>query len=134
MAGYDTYYHHTDKDSAAKILESQKILQSEEKHGDAVKGDGAYLNQLGPSTSKYAVAKNNFDGCTQQWKDKIQDGKADVVFEMKLPKERVQDHSSELGRDIHRHHGNINFSEVKDLKVYLKTGDKAYTTFEPKRE
>ena len=115
-------------------MESQKILQSEKKHGDAVKGDGAYLTQLGPSNSKHAVAKNNFDGRTNQWEGKIQDGKTDVVIEMKLPKERVQDHSRELGRDVHLYPGSINFSEVKDLKVHVKTGDKAYTTLEPKRK
>ena len=64
----------------------------------------------------------------------IQDGKTDVVFEMKLPKERVQDHSRELNRNVHLHPGNINFSEVKDLKIHVKTGDKVYTTLEPKRK
>ena len=117
-----------------KILESQQILQSESKLGDAVKGDGTYLTQLGPSNSKHAVAINNFDGYTKQWEGKIQDGKTDVVFEMKLPKDKVQDHSRELNRDVHLHRGNINFSEVKDLKVHVKTGDKAYTTVEPKRK
>ena len=53
---------------------------------------------------------------------------------MKLSKDKVQDHSRELKRDVHLHPGNINFSEVKDLKVHVKTGDKAYTTFEPKRK
>ena len=117
-----------------KIVESQKILQSKEKHGDAVKGDGTYLTQLGPSNSKHAVAKNNLDGYTKQWEGKIQDGKTDVVFEMKLPKERVQDHSRELKRDVHLYPGNINFSQVKDLKIHVKTGDKAYKTLEPKKK
>lgn len=134
MAGYDTYYHHTDKYSAGKIIQSQQIRQSEVKHGDAVKGDGAYLTQLGPSNSKHAVAKNNFDGYTNQWQGKMQEGKTDVVFEMKLPKERVQDHSYELNRDVHLHPGNIHFSEVKDLKVHVKTGEKAYTTLRQKRK
>jgi hypothetical protein len=97
-------------------------------------GDGTYLTQLSPFNSKHAVAKNNFDGYTKQWEGNIQDGKTDVVFEMKLPKERVQDHSRELNRNVHLHPGNINFSEVKDLKIHVKTGDKVYTTLEPKRK
>ena len=88
MAGYDTYYHHTDPNSAVKIMESQKIRQSKVKHGDAVKGDGAYLTKLGPSNSKHEVAKNNFDGYTNQWQGKMKEGKTDVVFEMKLPKKK----------------------------------------------
>ena len=134
MAGYDTYYHHTDPNSAVKIMESQKIRQSKVKHGDAVKGDGAYLTKLGPSNSKHEVAKNNFDGYTNQWQGKMKEGKTDVVFEMKLPKKKVQDHSRELKRDVHLHHGTIHFSKVKDLKIHLKTGDKAYRTFKPKRK
>ena len=134
MAGYDTYYHHTDPNSAVKIIESQKIRQSKVKHGDAVKGDGAYLTKLGPSNSKHEVAKNNFDGYTNQWQGKMKEGKTDVVFEMKLPKKKVQDHSRELKRDVHLHDGTIHFSKVKDLKIHLKTGDKAYRTFKPKRK
>ena len=111
-------------------MESHKILQSEVMHGDAVKGDGAYLTKLGPSNSKHEAATNNFDGRTKQWENKIQDGKTDVVFEMKLSKDKVQDHSRELKRDVHLHPGNINFSEVKDLKVHVKTGDKTYKTLE----
>ena len=79
------------------------------------------------------MAENNSDGLTKHWEAKIQDRKTDVVFEMKLPKERVQDHSRELKRDIHLYPGNINFSEVEDLKVHVKTGDKAYKTLELQR-
>ena len=111
-----------------KILETQQILQSEVKHGDAVVGNGAYLTQLGPSNAKHEVAKNNFDGLMKQWKGKVQNGKTDVVFEMKLPKDKIQDHSRELKRDVHLHPGNINLSEVKDLKVHVRTGDKDFTT------
>jgi hypothetical protein len=49
---------------------------------------------------------------------------------MKLSKDKVQDHSRELKRGVHLHPGNINFSEVKDLKVHVKTGDKTYKTLE----
>ena len=80
------------------------------------------------------VAKNNFDGYTKQWEDKIKDGKTDVVFEMTLPKDKVQDHSTELNRDVHLHPGDINLSEVKDVKVHVKTGDKTYKTLEPKKK
>jgi hypothetical protein len=80
------------------------------------------------------VAKNNYDGLTKQWEDKIQDGKTDIVFEMTLPKDKVQNHSTELKRDVHLHPGNIKFSEVKDLKVHLKTGDKTYKTLEPTKK
>ena len=72
--------------------------------------------------------------CTKQWENKIQDAETDVVFEMKLSKDKVQGHSRELKRGVHLHPGNINCSEVKDLKVHVKTGDKAYTTFEQKRK
>jgi hypothetical protein len=57
-----------------------------------------------------------------------------VVFEMTLPKDKVQDHSTELNRDVHLHPGDINLSEVKDVKVHVKTGDKTYKTLEPKKK
>ena len=80
------------------------------------------------------VAKNNFDGYTKQWEDKIKDGKTDVVFEMTLPKHKVQNHSTVLKRDVYLHPGNINLSEVKDVKIHVKTGDKTYKTLEPKKK
>ena len=94
-------------------------------HGDAVKGDGAYLTKLGPSNSKHEAAKSNFDGVRSNGKIKFK-----IVFEMKLSKDKVQDHSRELKRDGHLHPGNINFSEVKDIKVHVKTGDKTCKTLE----
>jgi hypothetical protein len=68
----------------------------------------AYLTKLGPSNSKHSVAKNNFDGYRKRWNRKIKDGKTDVVFEMKLPKKKVQNHSRELKRDVHLHRGTFN--------------------------
>ena len=91
-------------------------------------GNGIYLTQFGPSISKDDVAKNNFDGLTKNWEDKIKDGKTDVVFEMTLPKHKVQNHSTVLKRDVYLHRGNINLSKVKDVKIHVKTGDKTYKT------
>ena len=85
------YYHHTDEDSARQILDARKIIPSEKINGDAVVGNGVYLNQLGPSNSRSVVAKHNFDGSTTQYKNKIQDGKVDVAIEMQLPNDKVQD-------------------------------------------
>ena len=111
---------------------SRNIKQSEAKHGDAILGDGTYFtHDLGPSNSRHAVAKNNFDGDTTYWESKLQGGKTDIVFEMKLPKDKVQDHSSELKRDVHLHPGSINLNKVKDLKMHIRTGDKAYKTLGP---
>ena len=105
-----------------------QILSSQVINGDAVMGTGTYLTKLGPSYPRHVVAKNNYDGFTMQWQSKIQAGKTDACFEMKLPKDKVQDHSSELTRDVYLYPGNINLSEFKDLKVHIKTGDTIYIT------
>ena len=109
-----------------KILQSQTILQSEVKHGDAKYGNGAYLTKFGPSVSKHDVAKNNYDGQPTYWKSKSSDGKTDTSFEMKFPKDTIQATKSE--RDVHVHPGNINLKEVKDLKLHMRIGDKHYET------
>lgn len=57
-----------------KILESKTILQSEKKNGDAVVGDGTYLTKLGPSHSMQKIAKNNYDGTTANYQDKVNSG------------------------------------------------------------
>ncbi|VDI10717.1 Hypothetical predicted protein, partial [Mytilus galloprovincialis] len=89
-----TYYHHTDKASLGKILESGKILKSEEKNGDAVGGDGTYLTKMGPSYSRTKIAKNNYDGRTARfYEDKVDSGKTDVAIEFKMAKGTVHDHS-----------------------------------------
>ena len=97
------------------IVETRQILQSENEHGDAVMGNGVYLTKLGPLNTRYKVAKNNFDGLLKQWKDKVQDGKTEIVFEMKLPKDKVQNHTNTLNRDVYLHPGNIYFIEVRDV-------------------
>lgn len=112
------------------IVETRQILQSENEHGDAVMGNGVYLTKLGPVIPKHVVAKNNFDGFIKQWKDKIQDGKTTIVLEMKLPKDKVQNHTDTLKRNVYLHPGNIYLSEVKDLKIHVRRGDTDFTTIE----
>lgn len=130
----DTYYHHTDKASAKQILESGKILKSEEKYGDAVGGDGTYLTKLGPSHSKHTIAKNNYDGTTARfYEDKVNSGKTDVAIEFKMAKGTVHDHSKDLKRDVHRYPDNVDLKKVTDLKFHVR-GDKGLHTFEPQKK
>jgi hypothetical protein len=110
-------------------MNSKTILPSPDIHGDAVMGKGAYLTKLDPTNSRPDVAKNNYDN--NLWESKLQDGKVNVCFEMKLPKILVQDCSLQLGRDVHLHPGIINLSQVKDMKVYYFTSDTTYKTIFP---
>lgn len=119
--GYDTYYHYTDLISASRILLSKKILPSQNMHGDAVMGEGAYLTKFDPSYSRSLAAKNNYGYSLGE--SKLQDGSTNVCFEMKLPKYRVRDGLVQLKRNIHLHREIINLSEVKGLKVYFFTSD-----------
>lgn len=130
----DTYYHHTDRESMKKILESGKILKSEKKNGDAVGGDGTYLTKMGPSHSKEKIAKNNYDGATARfYEDKVKTGKTDVAIEFKMAKGTVHDHSKDLKRDVHRYPDNVDLKKVTDLKVHVR-GDKGLQTFEAKQK
>lgn len=114
-----------------KILQSQTILESDGKHGDAIRGPGTYVTKYGPSISQDEVAKNNFDGSAKYWESKKQDGKTQAIFQMQLPKDKVQDFSSELNRNVHVHRGNINLKEAKDVKLHMRTGDKYCQTLKP---
>ena len=127
LDGYDTYYHYTDLTSASRILLSKMILPSQDILNDAVMGEGAYLTKLDPSFSRPDVAKNNYDH--NLWESKLQDGKVDVSFEMKLPK--ILDCSCQLDRDVHLHPGIINLSQVKGIKVHFFTSDMTYKTMVP---
>lgn len=111
-------------------METRQILQSEIKHGDAVMGNGVYLTKLGPLNTRHEVAKNNFDGWLKRWKDKVKDGKTEIVFEMKLPKDKVKNYTKILKRNVYLHPGNIYFIEVRDPKVHVRTDDTDFITEE----
>ena len=117
------YYHYTDIPSAVRIGFSQKIRQSEDKHGDAIMGSGTYLTQLGPSNSKLEVAKNNYDTNPQFYERKIQQGKTDACIEVVLPKNEVEVYSGKSQRDVHRYPGSIDLTKVKNKKSWIKTGE-----------
>ena len=60
----DVYYHYTTPESAAAILRTGVIKKSTKKvrRFDARHGDGVYLTQIPPTTPKYWIAFNNYDG------------------------------------------------------------------------
>jgi hypothetical protein len=69
------------------ILQSGRIIQSDPSQGDAAFGPGTYLTINGPDKSRIEVARNNNDDMTKQfYKIKIQEGKTDVVIEVKEKK------------------------------------------------
>ena len=130
VSGRTTFYHHTDRDSAEKILSSGKIRQSNPKstNDDAVFGPGTYGTKLGPDVSKDAVARNNYDGMTRYWESKRD--KADVAFEFKVTTSKVEDHSTP-GRSVLKHKGDIKLTDVKDLKVHVRDDKGGYQTYKP---
>lgn len=74
--------------------------------------------------------RNNYDGMRSFHTQKLNDGKADVAIEVKLPKAKVEDCSGD-GRDVHRYKGDVNLkgSDVKDLKVHVVGDDGKVQTF-----
>ncbi|XP_076106046.1 uncharacterized protein LOC143074498 [Mytilus galloprovincialis] len=130
----ETYYHHTDKASLKKILETGKILKSEKKIGDAAGGDGTYLTKMGPSYSRTKIAKNNYDGLTARfYEDKVDSGKTDVAIEFQMARGTVHDHSKDLKRDVHRYPDNVDLKNVTGLKVHVRNGEGIHT-FEPQKK
>ncbi|XP_060601428.1 uncharacterized protein LOC132754756 [Ruditapes philippinarum] len=120
---HDTYYHHTDRDSARKILQSGYIKQSDPKQGDAAFGPGTYLTKNGPDKSRSEVARNNYDGITKQfYESKIKEGKVDVAIEVKVPKGTVQPCPAS-GRDVHLYKGDLKLSDVKEVNVHVRGND-----------
>ena len=85
-----TLYHYTDKDGAKGIASSGKIWQSEFPK-DAVYGNGTYLTDMSPNKySKQQIAKNLWDGSSNQVKQVIQSGKTDYVIPVKIPQNQVK--------------------------------------------
>lgn len=110
-------YHHTDTESAKKIIESGHIIPSDPKYGDAIAGKGTYVNSLGPSVSKSVVLKNNYDGMIP-----IDQRKADVVFELQVPKERVQ--AVKTSRNVLKVIGSIKLDS--NTRIHDRTTGKTY--------
>jgi len=60
----DVYYHYTTPQSAESIIRSGVIKMSTKKakRRDARHGSGVYLTQVPPTTPRYWIAFNNYDG------------------------------------------------------------------------
>ena len=131
VSDYSTYYHHTDRDSAKKILESGKILQSvqQSKNDDAAHGDGTYLTKIGASASRIDVAKNNYDGTTNYYQSKK--SKADVAIEVKVSNSKVQNYSTP-DRSVYKYDGDLDLKDAQELKVHVRDKKGGYQTFTPK--
>jgi len=63
----EVYYHYTTPESATAIMKGGKIRKSTKKakRRDARYGDGVYLTQIPPSTTKLWIAFNNYDGLSK---------------------------------------------------------------------
>jgi len=66
----EVYYHYTTPNSAADIIVSKVIRKSTKAvkakdRDDARYGSGVYLTQIPPTTSKFLIAFNNYDGRTE---------------------------------------------------------------------
>jgi len=60
----EVYYHYTSPQSALAIMRTGVIRKSTKKarRPDARYGDGVYLTRVPPTTPKYWIAFNNYDG------------------------------------------------------------------------
>jgi len=60
----EVYYHYTNPQSALSITRTGVIRKSTKKARrlDARHGDGVYLTRVPPTTPKYWIAFNNYDG------------------------------------------------------------------------
>ncbi|XP_033738507.1 uncharacterized protein LOC117326032 [Pecten maximus] len=125
-----TYYHHTTKDGAAKILQSGYIKQSTDTKTDAKHGPGTYLTRMGPDKSQKDIAKNNYDGLNNQFADKmLRDGKTDVTIAIDLPSTKVT--RAKSPRDIYVSPGDVTIND-KNPRVYVRDKDGKAREFKPK--
>ena len=77
---------------------------------------------MGPSSSPSEVAQNNYDGKKSTWERKVDQGKTDVVFAVKLPKESVRPCNAR-GRDVHLYEGDLKLDTAKEVDVYVRGKD-----------
>ena len=124
VSGHTTLYHHTDKDSAAQILESGIIYQSvaHSWHDDAAHGDGTYLTKIGPDASRSSVIRNNYDG---NWKNKK--SKAAVAIEVTVPKRKVENYSTS-DRSVYKYKGDLDLEDAKSVKFHVRDDMGGYQT------
>jgi len=61
----ETLWHYTDEAGAQGIAESGVINQSTKPY-DAKYGDGTYATKVPPSSSRRAIAENNYDNKTDK--------------------------------------------------------------------
>ena len=75
------YYHYTTPQSAQEILRTGMIKKSttKAKSRDAVYGEGVYLTQIPPTTQRYLIALNNYDGAIQFINQNIADGEHALI-------------------------------------------------------
>ncbi|KAH3869197.1 hypothetical protein DPMN_032358 [Dreissena polymorpha] len=111
MAGLQILYHHTDQQSARKILKTKKILRSRGGDGNAFYGEGAYLTSIGPYASPLQVAKNNYDGSSFYYERKLT--QTEVIFKLEVKAIKCSEE-----RDIYRTAGDIPMS--KCLTIFVR--------------
>ncbi|XP_060581726.1 uncharacterized protein LOC132738277 [Ruditapes philippinarum] len=107
-------YHHTDSDSAALIIKHGYIKKSGGGR-DAVYGDGVYLTEIGPSSSRSIVAKNNYDDKKRGWEKKIEEGKTEVAIKIKIKRSKVK--LCPGNRNVYLYKGDLYLSDVEEWDV-----------------
>ena len=75
-----TFYHYTTPASASAIIRSEVIRKSaknaKRRRDGARYGSGVYLTKIPPTTAKYWIAFNNYDGMTPAVERLIASGKS----------------------------------------------------------
>ncbi|XP_033729286.1 uncharacterized protein LOC117318406 [Pecten maximus] len=128
--GKKTYYRHTTKDGAAKILQSGYIKQSTDTKTDAAYGPGTHLTRMGPDKSQSDIAKNNYDGVNNRFADiMMKEGQTDVAIAIDLPSTKVTKANSD--RDMYVSPGDVTIKD-KNPRVYVRDKDGKAQEFKPK--
>lgn len=101
----EVYYHYTNPDSAIQIIKRGVIHKSSKKskRRDARYGDGVYLTQMPPTTPKFEIAFNNYDGQNEAALLRmISKGRVNAYIKLRLnPAEVVECEDEVYGRDIY---------------------------------
>ncbi|KAH3775840.1 uncharacterized protein LOC127844693 [Dreissena polymorpha] len=115
-------YHHTDAESAQKILESLLL-----KKAKGAFGTGVYLTKMGPDSSLKKLLVNNYDDDISKAKMKKlikeRGSKAEVCFGLGIPDDVYDEFVEKCdasGRDVYIFKGDITLSDMDDVDLYYR--------------